>query len=352
MTTPSNSRATASARPDLPLAVGPATTNTGAGAPPARLPPDAPAAASDRSEWDSFMPSILTLVTDPSTPGLSDGLVADVTDALADASGTPAAPDWLAERVACDIPFDGVAPAAAADAARRALGDAPVDLLAQPAAGRRKALLAADMESTIIRNEILDDLAAIAGIGDAIAAITRRAMAGEFDFADAVRERVALLTGMTTEVLERAYRGIAYTPGAATLVRTMRAAGAHTMLVSGGFRYFTVRVRDALGFAEDVGNVLQLADGKLTGEVRDPVLTADGKLEAMERAMKQHGLTADRALAVGDGANDVAMLRTAGLGIAYRGKDALAAVADATVAHGDLTALLYFQGYRQAEFVE
>ena len=191
-------------------------------------------------------------------------------------------PDWLAPSVACDIAVDAADPAAAEAAARRALGGAPVDLALQPAAGRRKRLLVADMESTIIRNEMLDELAEFAGIRDRIAAITRRAMNGELDFAAALRERVGLLKGLDAAILEQAAARIAIMPGAAALVRTMRAHGAYTALVSGGFRVFTGRVAKALGFDEDAANVLEIADGRLAGTVAEPILGRDAKLATLE----------------------------------------------------------------------
>ncbi len=259
-------------------------------------------------------------------------------------------PDWLAPGTACDIVSEGADPALAAARVRRALRGAAVDLVAQPAARRRKRLLVADMESTIIENEMLDELAERFGLRERIAAITARAMAGELDFEAALRERVGLLAGMEEEVLAHCRARIRITPGAAELVATMRAHGAITALVSGGFAYYADHVRERLGFDIAQANRLEITDGRLTGRVLEPILGRDAKREALVRIAAEHGIPLADTLAVGDGANDLDMLATAGLGVAFRAKPVVAARATARIDHGDLSALLYLQGYRKAEF--
>ena len=257
----------------------------------------------------------------------------------------PLGPDAL------DLPFAGPEPAAAEARLRAALPG--VDLLAQKPEGRRKRLLIADMDSTIITVECIDEMADMLGLKPRIAAITERAMRGELDFAAALRERVALLKGLALADLERVWRErIRLTPGARMLARTMRAHGALTALVSGGFSYFTARVREAAGFELDQANELTLKGTALAGAVREPILGAAAKLEALRRLAAERGIAPQETLAVGDGANDLEMIRAAGLGVAFRAKPVVAAAARARIDHGDLTALLYFQGYRRAEFVE
>jgi phosphoserine phosphatase len=295
---------------------------------------------------------VLTLVADPAAASLTPAHIAAVRDALAGGAAgglAPGIPDWLATGIACDLPFDGDAEAALA-AARAALGPAPIDAFAQPIAGRRKSLLVADMDSTIVAAETLDELASFAGLKDEIAAITARSMNGEIDFAAALRERVAMIAGLPEDALAQTLVGIALNPGARTLVATMRAHGAFTALVSGGFRWFTSRVAADVGFDHDEANDLLIAGGRVTGKVREPILGREAKLAALERLAAAHGATLVETAAVGDGANDLEMLRAAGLGVAYRAKPVVAAAVACRVDHGDLTALLYFQGYRQNEF--
>jgi phosphoserine phosphatase len=265
-------------------------------------------------------------------------------------------PDWLAPGIACDLLFDGLDPDQADAAARTALGSAfdrpAIDVVAQPAAERRKRLLVADMESTIIANEMLDELADFLGIRNQVAEITRRAMNDEIDFATALRERVGLLTGLPESTLAEAGTRIRLTPGAAALVATMRAHGAYTVLVSGGFSVYTSRIAAELGFDLQVANDLLVAEGRLAGRVREPILTRDDKLATLKRIAAQRDLPLAATLAVGDGANDLPMIEAAGLGVAYHGKPAVAARARVRIDHADLTALLYAQGYRQSDIVE
>jgi phosphoserine phosphatase len=259
-------------------------------------------------------------------------------------------PVWLGPDEACDLVFDASDPAAPAAAARAVIGAGPVDILIQPAAERRKRLLVADLESTIIENEMLDELALILGLGPRVAAITRRAMNGEIDFAAALEARVALLAGVEAGVLDQAAARIRLNSGAAALVATMRRAGAATALVTGGFTIFAERVASDLGFDHVVANRLEVAGGRLTGKVVPPIVTGAGKRDALRAFAAANGITPEQAIAVGDGANDIAMLAAAGLGIAFRAKPAVAAAARWRLDHADLTGLLYAQGYRKAEF--
>jgi phosphoserine phosphatase len=217
---------------------------------------------------------------------------------------------------------------------------------------RRKKLLVADMDSTIINVECLDELADMAGLKPQIAAITERAMRGELEFEAALKERVGMLKGLKLEALERTYaERVRLNPGAKSLLATMRAHGAHTMLVSGGFGFFTSRVAEAAGFHVERGNVL-LDDGTaLTGEVGMPILGREAKLQALEEGVTRLGLGFEDSLAVGDGANDLAMIKRAGLGVAYHAKPVVAEAAGAAINHNDLTALLYLQGYSDSEIV-
>lgn len=233
-----------------------------------------------------------------------------------------------------------------------ALASLPVDVSVQPLDGRRKRLLIADMDSTIIGCECLDELADFAGVKDAVSAITERAMRGELDFEAALRERVAMLKGLPVSALQTCYdERVRLNAGARTLIGTMAASGARCLLVSGGFTFFTKRVAAAAGFAEDRANRLIEADGHLTGEVAEPILGKAAKLATLEQEALSLGLDLSQSIAIGDGANDLAMIEAAGLGIAYRAKPVVAQQAHARIEHTDLTALLYFQGYRQDEFI-
>ena len=208
------------------------------------------------------------------------------------------------------------------------------------------------MDSTIVTSETLDELAAFAGLKDRIAAITKRAMDGELDFIQALAERVGMLAGLPVSALERTWEATEMTPGAAELVATMRAAGAHCVLVSGGFTFFTARVAERLGFHAHNSNTLLTRDGKLTGRVADPVLDRHAKLATLKRVAAELGLPLSAALAVGDGANDLDMIRAAGLGVAFRAKPIVAAAARAKVDHSDLRALLFAQGFRAPDILK
>lgn len=252
---------------------------------------------------------------------------------------------------AADIPVETVLPDLIRERAEAALAGRRVDVCVQPAEGRRKRLLIADMDSTIINVECLDELADFAGVKDAVSAITERAMAGELAFDGALRERVAMLRGLGLDALQRCYdERVRLNPGAETLVRTMAAHGVRCVLVSGGFTFFTSRVAVAAGFHDNRANSLIEDSGVLAGLVGEPILGREAKLAALNEEVAALGATAADALAVGDGANDLAMIDAAGLGVAYRAKPIVAAQADARVDHADLTALLYFQGYRHEDF--
>lgn len=240
----------------------------------------------------------------------------------------------------------------AVEACRGKLAELSADCAILPAVGRRKQLLVCDMDSTIIEQECLDELADFAGLKEEISAITERAMAGELDFEAALTERVAMLEGLSVSAIEDCYKSrINLSKGAKTLVATMASHGARCLLVSGGFTAFTSKVADAAGFHENYANVL-LDDGSiLTGDVAHPILGREAKLETLKRAADQLGISAENAIAIGDGANDLAMINAAGLGIAYRAKPIVSASADAAIKATDLRTALYFQGFTEDEFV-
>lgn len=287
------------------------------------------------------MEAVVTLVSHPDAAAVSAEMAA--------AFGTDVA--WLAPGIACDIAVRCEDPLKLQSEILARLAAAPVDVAVLPPEGRRKRLLVADMDSTIITCECLDELADQAGLKPRISAITERAMRGELDFESAIKERVALLAGLECAALERTYaERVRLTSGARELVMTMRAHGAQTELVSGGFTFFTERVRDAAGFHRDSANCLEIRDGRLTGRVGEPILGRDGKLAVLEGALRKFGLPAESSLAVGDGANDLGMIQRAGLGAAFHAKPIVAAAARVGVHHGDLTALLYFQGYPRSAF--
>jgi phosphoserine phosphatase len=293
---------------------------------------------------------VATLVANPLNAALSDALIARAAQALPNFAGA----EWLDEGVAADLFFlgDDSALALARDRLRVALAEAPVDAIAQSAHGRRKKLLLADMDSTLIGQECIDELAARVGIGARVAAITERAMRGEIAFEPALRERVALLAGLPEAVIADVLASsITLNPGARTLALTMRAGGAYTAIVSGGFTQFTAAIAARLGIHEHRANRLIVENGLLAGRVGEPILGRDAKLATLRDLRAQHGLARHETLAIGDGANDLAMLAEAGLGVAYRAKPAVAAAAHARIEHSDLTALLYAQGYKRDAFI-
>jgi phosphoserine phosphatase len=289
------------------------------------------------------MTEILTIVAQREATTLTPALLNQIRNAV---RGAP--PVVLSPGEAADIPLSVPLDQAAL---RNALDGRPIDAIVTKARGRRKALLIADMDSTIVQGETLDELAGFAGIGAEIAAITRRAMNGELDFKAALRERVAMLRGLDLEALEKTWQQVRLTQGAHELVATMRAKGALTALVSGGFTFFTAKVATQLGFDIHRSNIL-LDDGSaLTGQVGDPILDRDSKLAALNELAAQRGVRLHATLAVGDGANDLDMIKAAGLGVAFHAKPIVAHQARAKVDHADLRALLFAQGYPASAFV-
>jgi phosphoserine phosphatase len=281
---------------------------------------------------------------------LGEGDISAASDALAQAGCVPGAPRWIDAGDACDIPF-----AQGAQAARAALEALPgaIDVIVQPAEGREKKLLVADMDSTMITIECIDELADYAGIKEQVSAVTEAAMRGELDFEGALDARVALLGGMDVAVLDRCHaERVRIMPGAKALVRTMRARGARAVLVSGGFTVFADRVAAEIGFDRALSNRLEVADGKLSGTVARPIVGAATKRETLIAEADAAGVPLALTLAVGDGANDIPMIEVAGLGVAYHAKPKTAAAAAARIEHGDLTTLLYAQGIPRAEWRE
>lgn len=296
------------------------------------------------------MPHVATLISNPEKPAVTQQAI-NAARALLPGTDQPIALD---DGIACDIPCTlppGGDIRALADTLRMALG--AVDVAIQPAGHRRKRLFVADMDSTMIGQECIDELAAFAGLKPHIAAITERAMRGEIEFAGALRERVALLKGLPASAIDDVLqKHIRLTPGGRALVMTMRKHGAYTCLVSGGFTLFTGKIAAQIGFDEHRGNRLAIEDGKLTGKAEEPILGSEAKLATLRELTARLKLDPRDTIAAGDGANDLAMIEAAGLGVAYHAKPAVAAGAHARIEHGDLTALLYLQGYRREEFAK
>jgi phosphoserine phosphatase len=295
---------------------------------------------------------VATLVSHPGRPAVS----AEVIAAAASHLGSAGEAIVLDAGIAADIPFapqDVSDNRATADAIRAILAGAPVDVIVQEAATRRKRLFLADMDSTMIGQECIDELADLVGLKDHVSAITERAMRGEIAFEPALRERVALLKGLPAGVVDDVIeRRITLTSGGRDLVRTMRANGAYTALVSGGFTLFTARIGAMIGFHENRANLLEVEDGHFSGMVREPILGREAKRDTLLELQAKFALSSAETMAVGDGANDLAMLDAAGLGIAFHAKPKVAEAASARIEHADLSALLYAQGYARADFVE
>jgi phosphoserine phosphatase len=316
------------------------------------------------------MDSVLVLIAASGSRAIDDGLAEQV-GRIAGASGA-----WLADGEAIEFPIpsswrkpapvddpervvdashhaDGWVPAfGGMTELEEALRNRPVDFALLPAANRRKRLLVADMDSTMIGEECIDELGALAGLGAQIGAITARAMAGELDFEASLRERVALLAGLDEAAIASILANrITFRPGGATVIATMKANGAHTALVSGGFVQFTGHVAGTLGFHEHLANELIIKCGKLAGTVCEPILGRDAKLATLHMIARRLGISPHDAIAVGDGANDIPMLKAAGIGVALHAKPLVRAQVPVHISHGDLTALLYLQGYRRDEFV-
>ncbi|EAQ36462.1 phosphoserine phosphatase SerB [Nitrobacter sp. Nb-311A] len=294
------------------------------------------------------MSLVATLICNPANPAL-DSTVLDGARAILNNAG-PA--HWLWDEIAADIPFESEEPIQTiSQRLREARGDLPIDVVIQPQLGRRKKLFLADMDSTMIGQECIDELADFAGLKAHVAAITERAMRGEMQFEAALRERVALLKGLPVSVVDEVLaKRITPTPGGRELVMTMRANGAYTCLISGGFTLFTKAVAALIGFQENRGNTLLVEDGKLSGQAAEPIVGREAKLATLIELRETFGLDNQDTLAVGDGANDLGMIQNAGLGVAYHAKPVVATAAAAQIDHGDLTALLYAQGYRRDEF--
>jgi phosphoserine phosphatase len=284
----------------------------------------------------------VVVLTAAATPGLSSGDISAIARSLGQGGATPRRLSAVAAEIACDERPE----LSALRVARPG-----IDINAVPTEGRRKRILIADMDATMIPVECIDEIADFAGVKPAVAEITERAMAGEIDFEGALRARVAMIKGLPERTLAQVFaERIRLNPGARVLVRTMAANGARTALVSGGFSYFTERVAAAAGFAEHRANRLQFVDGVLNGEVSEPILGRSAKMQALTEIAVQIGVGTDAAIAVGDGANDISMIEAAGLGVAYHAKLALESKADAVIRWSDLTALLHLQGYHEDEF--
>ncbi|AYG66622.1 MULTISPECIES: phosphoserine phosphatase SerB [unclassified Rhizobium] len=295
------------------------------------------------------MAFVATLIANPSNPVLVPAIAEQAADAVK-ASGLY----WLADGIACDIALrDDTDPQAAEAKILAVIGSKPIDLVIQEAAARRKKLLIADMDSTMIGQECIDELAAEVGLKEKVADITARAMNGEIAFEPALRERVALLKGLPISVVDDVIaKRITLTPGGPELIATMKAKGYYAALVSGGFTVFTSRIGATLGFDENRANVLLEENGILTGLVEEPILGKQAKVDALNDIAGKLGISTDDALAVGDGANDLGMLQLAGSGVALHAKPTVSAQARMRIDHGDLTALLYIQGYRKTDFIK
>ena len=291
---------------------------------------------------------VATLIANPDRPVLTPQLVDKASHSL-----NASTVYWLCDGVACDIPLsDNIGPEKAKQALRAALQGEPVDFAVQIQDKRRKKLLVADMDSTMIGQECIDELADVAGLRDYISDITRRAMNGEIAFEPALRERVSLLKGLPLSIIDDVIKNrITLTNGGKELIATMRGHGAYTALVSGGFTLFTKKIANAIGFDEHNANELVVEDGHLAGLVNEPILGKQAKLEKLEELCKKLNISPEDAMAVGDGANDLAMLNLAGSGVALHAKPLVAEAASIRIDYGDLTALLYLQGYRKSEFL-
>lgn len=294
------------------------------------------------------MAFVATLIANPSNPVLDTALAERAASAI-NASGLY----WLADGIACDLALrDSTDPAQAEQDLRDVIGALPVDVAVQNADTRRKKLLIADMDSTMIQQECIDELAAEVGLKERVADITARAMNGEIAFEPALIERVALLKGLPSSVVSEVIaKRITLMPGGRELVATMKAKGFYTALVSGGFTVFTGPIAQTLGFDENRANILLEDNGSLSGTVAEPILGKQAKVDALNDIAEKLGISTDDAIAVGDGANDLGMLQLAGSGVALHAKPTVSAQAKIRIDHGDLTALLYLQGYRKSDFV-
>jgi phosphoserine phosphatase len=298
------------------------------------------------------MPLIATLIASPASRVLDRNDIECARSALPGAQ----APNWLDPGIAVDLPFaaEGENFRVLAERVRAALAGTPIDVVVQGAAGRRKKLLLADMDSTMIEQECIDELADHVGMKRQVAALTEQAMRGEIEFEQALRRRVQLLKGLPVTAIDDVIENrIRLTSGARTLIATMRRGGAYTCLVTGGFLQFTKRIAGMIGFDENRANRLLVDDqGRLTGEVAEPIFGRDAKLATLVELTTRLRLTTEQTIVAGDGANDIPMIQAAGLGVAYHAKPKVAAAAAARIDHCDLSALLYAQGFRREEFVD
>ena len=290
------------------------------------------------------MTNIITLVAGERAPPITNELVNEVRDQL-----SAGEPTWLAEGFACDLPSQ-VDLEHLQKLARNSDASKVLDIFVQPRTNRRKRLLLADMDSTIVTGETLDELAKYAGLKEEISEITAKAMRGELDFESALHARVSMLKGLSEDALQRTWQEIQLTAGARELVQTMSANGAHCILISGGFSFFTDRVAKKVGFHEAFANQLLIEEGHLTGLVQQPILDKNAKLTTLEKTILKLNIDRSECIAVGDGANDIPMITAAGIGVAFHAKPLVEKHAPAIVRYGDLTTLLYMQGFKKHEF--
>lgn len=292
------------------------------------------------------MSLIATLISNPNQSALGERQVKSACESVGCSKV-----NWLAHNIACDLilPENTNEPA---QKLQHALADHPIDIVIQQVENRHKKLLVADMDSTMIEQECIDEMAEMAGVGDEVRDVTSRAMAGELEFEDALRQRLALLEGFpVSKMVELIREHITLTPGARELVQTMKANGAYCALISGGFTQFTAYVGRTCGFDDHQANQLEIVKGALTGKPVEPILGQKAKLRAITQMTMSNNLSFSQTMAVGDGANDISMIKRAGTGVAFRANPVVQEVANATITHGDLTALLYIQGYKKDEFV-
>lgn len=300
------------------------------------------------------MDFVLTLVSAPDKARLDTPVLGVIAAALARAGAKVAAPDWLDPGFACDLAFSGLDARPAQDIAKAMLGGDAVDCYAQGTTGRKKRLILCDMDSTIVTAETLDDLSDFVENKAEIDALTQRSIKGEINFTESLIARVALLKGLTEAEFAVAYSKVELSPGAETMIRTLRRDGCYTALVSGGFRYFTSRVAERVGFHIDIANEFEMKDGKTTGQLVPPIVAPDGefgKLGRLHYLADKCGIGIDQAATIGDGSNDIPMLAAAGMGCGYRGKPKVKAATGCQLNYADHTGLLFYMGYRRSEFV-
>ena len=300
----------------------------------------------------NIMKLLVTLITSPERANITHRHIDHARTILDKAGCNSTAPLWLAENISCEIGFEDTHPTRSLKFLQEEMKESEIDIVVQSQENRRKRLLLADMDSTIVVGETLDELAYFAGVKDQVATITERAMRGEIDFKSALRERVSMLKGLSADTMEECLNNTKLMKGASTLVKTMRANGAYTVLVSGGFSFFTQAIAKLVGFNEERSNTMIIEHGALTGDIGEPILDREAKLETLKTISKEKGISLIDTMAIGDGANDLPMILNAGIGVAFHAKPVVEKQAPAAIRFGDLTALLYLQGYRQKEFLE